>query len=173
MRNPSSSSSGIPCNCKRGAAMRWCRAVQCLLACLLAESPAVFESMRQVGRVRSADVRASWCGREGRAEQGAREKAGCRPGEDGGESVRRCFGQDRKSSKMKVKAGSTTSSSYVLADRKGLDDFPAPRPLTEPLWSFELRFEGKYGLAGVSLEIWEQKKVIRPARPQGPVAPPA
>lgn len=98
----------------------------------------------------------------------------CRPGEDGGvvtgESERRCFGQDRAGNlqRWKVKAGSTTSSSYVLADRKGLDDFPAPRPLTEPLWSFELRFEEKYGLAGGFSGNLGAKESHSPSTPPGP-----
>lgn len=70
--------------------------------------------------------------------------------------------------RWKVKAGSTTSSSYVLADRKGLDDFPAPRPLTEPLWSFELRFEEKYGLAGGFSGNLGAKESHSPSTPPGP-----
>lgn len=70
--------------------------------------------------------------------------------------------------RWKVKAGSTTSSSYVLADRKGLDDFPAPRPLTESLWSFELRFEEKYGLAGGFSGNLGAKESHSPSTPPGP-----
>lgn len=87
-----------------------------------------------------------------------------------GASERRCFGQDRTGNlqRWKVKAGSTTSSSYVLADRKGLDDFPAARPLTEPLWSFELRFEEKYGLAGGFSGNLGAKESHSPSTPPGP-----
>lgn len=173
MRNPSSSSSGIPCNCKRGAARWWCGAVQCLLACSL-KARRLSKSMRQ-GRSSSVGGRACVvrAGGQGRTRSEWKRTDVCLSAWRRwrcGESERRCFGQDRAGNlqRWKVKAGSTTSSSYVLADRKGLDDFPAARPLTEPLWSFELRFEEKYGLAGGFSGNLGAKESHSPSTPPGP-----
>lgn len=166
MRNPSSSSSGIPCNCKRGA--RCCDAVMrcgAVLACSLKLGGCRIDASRSVGG-RAGVVRAGGQGRtrsegRGRMSIGLLAKMEVRVRGD-------VLARTGNLQRWKVKAGSTTSSSYVLADRKGLDDFPAPRPLTEPLWSFELRFEEKYGLAGGFSGNLGAKESHSPSTPPGP-----
>jgi hypothetical protein len=68
---------------------------------------------------------------------------------------------------LQRRQGSTTSSSYVLTDRKGLEDFPAPRPLTEPLWSFELRFEENMGWLGFLWKFGSKRKSFAQHAPSG------
>ena len=82
----------------------------------------------------------------------------------GRESAERLPGQ-----KIFKEEGSTSSSSYVLSDRKGLEDFRAPRPLMEALGSFELRFEENMGWLGF---LWKFESKRKSFAQHAPVAPP-